>query len=93
MDPRRTSKQCPGCGKILQEDTQRGRKMLCANCGLFMDGDIVAAMNMSCKLSPRLRDSRDGIGEAQSGVFEPAMTEPRIPVIRIVDMSKPTSRQ
>ena len=37
-DPRRTSRQCPGCEKILQEDTQRSRKMLCANSGLFMDG-------------------------------------------------------
>ena len=87
MDPRRTSRQCPGCGKILQEDTQRGRKMLCANCGPFMDRDIVAAMNIArkgvCKLSPRLRDSRDGIDEAQSGTFEPAMTEPGIPVIRM----------
>ena len=67
--------------------------MLCTNCGLFMDRDVIAAMNISRKLSPRLMDSRDGIGEAQSGVFEPAMTEPRTPVIRIVDMSKSTSHQ
>ena len=91
-DPRRTSKQCPRCGKILQEDTQHRRKMLCGNCGLFMDRDIVATMNIAykgvCKLSPRFRDSRVGIGDAQSGTFEPAMSEPRAPTIRIVDMSK-----
>ena len=58
-----------------------------------MDCDIVAAMNVSSKPSPRLRGSRDGIDKAQSGTFEPAMTEPEIPVIRIVDMSKSTLHQ
>ena len=95
IDPRRTSKQCPGCGKILQEDTRHRRKMLCRNCGLFMDRDVIAAMNIAHrgklrKLSPRFRDSRGGINEAQSGTFEPAMSEPRGPVIWIVDMSKLT---
>ncbi len=37
---------------------------------------------------PRFRDSRVGISEAQSDVFESAMMEPCIPVIQIVDMSK-----
>ncbi len=46
-------------------------------------------MNASHKLSPRFRDSRDDIHEAQSGTFESAMSEPSTPsVIRIVDMSK-----
>ncbi len=46
-------------------------------------------MNTSYKLSPRFRDSRDDIHEAQSGTFEQAMTEPSTSlVIRIVDMSK-----
>ena len=88
VDPRRTSTQCPGCGKRLQGDTEHRRKMLCANCGLFMDRDVVAAMNISRKLSTRFRDSRGDTGKAQSGSFEPAMTEPRTPVIRIVDVSK-----
>ncbi len=86
--PKRTSTQCPRCGKKLQEDMQQHRKMSCNNCGLFMDRDIIAAMNISRKLSPRFRDSRDGISEAQSDVFESAMMEPCIPVIQIVDMSK-----
>ena len=94
VDPRRTSTQCPGCGKRLQEDTRHSQKELCTNCGLFMDRDIIAAMNIARKgarkLSPRFRDSRGGISEAQSGTFEPAMTEPRRPAIRIVDMSKST---
>ena len=76
VDPRNTSTQCPQCGKRLQEDMQHSRKMSCNNCGLFMDRDIIAAMNISRKLSPRFRDSRGDIHEAQPGVFEPAMTEP-----------------
>ncbi len=67
--------------------------MSCNNCGLYRDRDIVAAMNISRKPSPRFRDSRDDIGEAQSGVFEPAMMEPCIPVIQIVDMSKSSDRR
>ena len=92
VDPKRTSTQCPKCGKKLQEDMQHRRKMSCDNCGLFMDRDVIAAMNISRKLSPRFRDSRGGIDEAQSGTFEPAMSEPSTPVIRIVDMSKSSDR-
>ncbi len=92
VDPKRTSTQCPRCGKKLQEDMQHSRKMSCNNCGLYMDRDIIAAMNISRKLSPRFRDSRDGIHEAQSGIFEPAMMESSTPVIQIVDMSKSGSR-
>ncbi len=91
VDPKRTSTQCPKCGKKLQEDMQHSRKMSCNNCGLFMDRDIIAAMNISRKLSPRFRDSRVGISEAQSNVFESAMMEPCRPVIQIVDMSKSSS--
>ncbi len=93
VDPGNTSTQCPRCGKRLQEDMQQHRKMSCNNCGLFMDRDIIAAMNISRKLPPRFRGSRDDIDEAQSGTFEQAMTEPGTPlVIRIVDMSKSSYR-
>ncbi len=94
VDPRNTSTQCPQCGKRLQEDMQQHRKLSCNNCGLFMDRDIVAAMNnISRKLPPRFRGSRDDICEAQSGTFEPAMTESGTPLaIRIADMSKSSYR-
>lgn len=88
VDSKNTSTQCPKCGKKLQEDMQHRRKMSCNNCGLYMDRDIVAAMNISHKLSPRFMDSRDGISEAKSFTFENAMLEPCRPVIQIVDMSK-----
>ncbi|MDE0265412.1 MAG: transposase [Thaumarchaeota archaeon] len=85
VNPKRTSTRCPGCGKKLQEDAQRRRKMSCINCGLCMDRDVIAAMNISRKLPIRFGGSRGGIGEAQSDAFESAMPAPRI---RIVDMSQ-----
>ena len=92
VDPKNTSTQCPQCGKKLQEDMQHIRKMSCNNCGLFMDRDVIAPINISRKLSPRFRDSRGDISEAQTNTFELAMSEPCRPVIRIVDMSKSTSQ-
>ncbi len=93
VDPKNTSTQCLQCGKKLQEDMQHRRKMSCNNCGLFMmDRDVVAPINISCKLSPRFRNSRGGISEAQTNTFELAMSEPYRPVIWIVDMSMLTSR-
>ena len=92
VNPKNTSQLCPQCGKRLQDDTIQlspQRKKSCNNCGLFMDCDIIAAMNISRKLSPRFRDSRGDTSEAQSRVFvERPMTESIKPVIRIVDVSK-----
>ena len=87
VDPKRTSRQCPKCGKNLQEDLLHRRKMLCSNCGLYMDRDIIAAMNISRKLPIRFGGSGGDIGEAQLDTFESAMPAP---TIRIVDMSKPS---
>ena len=92
VNPKRTSKQCPKCGKNLQEDLSHRRKMLCNNCGLFMDRDIIAAMNISRKLPIRFGGSRGDTGEAQSRAFERAMVEPGTSVIRIVDVSKSSRR-
>ena len=50
-----------------------------------MDRDVVAAINISCKLPPRFR-GRDNTSKAQSGI-KPAITEPRTPAIQL-DMSK-----
>ncbi len=67
--------------------------MTACKCGLFMDMDIVAAMNISRKLPPRFRGSRGGICEAQSGTFEQAITESGTPLaVRIADMSKSSYR-
>ncbi len=58
-----------------------------------MDRDVITAMNISRKLSPRFRDSRGDIYEAKSDIFESAMSEPCRPVIWIVDMSKSSDRE
>ena len=95
VDPKRASRQCPRCGKGIREDGRYGRKMLCTKCGLFMDRDIIAAMNIACKActpSPRFRDGRGGTSEARVGTFEPAVSESGAPAIRIVDVSKSTIR-
>ena len=58
-----------------------------------MDRDIIIAMNISRKLSPRFKDSRGDIDEAKSDTFKQVVSEPCIPVIRIVDMSKSSDRK
>lgn len=49
VDPKRTSKLCPICGKRIQEDRLQLRKLLCINCGRSMDRDVVASMNIAYK--------------------------------------------
>ena len=78
LDPRRTSTKCPGCKKRL-EDMQHCRKMLCNNCRLFMERDVIAAISISHKafrkMSPEFSDSRGDTGEVQLGTLDPAMPE------------------
>ncbi len=93
VNPKRTSTQCPVCGDKIQEDMQNSRKLLCINWGKSMDRDIVASMNIAHKAWVRFNHARGLSGEAQSDVFESAMSEPRPSdyddvVIRIVDESK-----
>ncbi len=91
VDPKNTSTDCPKCGKKLQEDkVQYSRKKSCDNCGLFMDRDVVAPINIKNKLSPRFMDSKGDISEAKFDTFESTMLEPSRTVIQIVDMSKST---
>jgi putative transposase len=49
VDPKRTSKLCPICGGILQEDKQNRRKLWCNNCMRSMDRDVIASMNIAYK--------------------------------------------
>jgi putative transposase len=49
IDPKRTSRLCPTCGGILQEDRQNRRKLWCSNCSKSMDRDVVASMNIAYK--------------------------------------------
>lgn len=93
IDPKCTSKQCPICGKRIQEDLQNRRKLWCSNCRKSMDRDVVASLNISYKGWARFTHHRGDTVEAQSGTFKPVMSEPKLSdydnlVIRIVDVSK-----
>jgi len=53
VDPRNTSKRCSGCGNVKQDLTLRDREYHCEPCGLAIDRDQNAAINikqlgMSC---------------------------------------------
>lgn len=95
VDPKRTSKQCPICGNKVQEDMQNSRKLWCNNCRKSMDRDVVASLNIAYKGWARFTHHGGDTNEAQSGILEPAMTEPKLSdydslAIRIVDVSKPS---
>jgi len=45
IDPRNTSKLCSDCGELVQK-TLSDRTHICPNCGLVMDRDVNAAINI-----------------------------------------------
>ena len=45
VDPRNTSKKCSGCGELV-EKALGDRTHTCPNCGLVMDRDVNAALNI-----------------------------------------------
>ncbi len=83
IDPRRTSKLCPKCGKRIQEDKQNRRKLWCNNCMIQMDRDVAASMNIAYKGWTRFIHPRGDTCEAM--VQEPDLTKL---VILKVDVSK-----
>ena len=93
VDPKCTSKLCPICGFRVQEDMYNDRKLWCNNCRKSMNRDVVASLNIAYKGWARFTHHQGDTVEAQSGVFYPAMTEPKLSdydklEIRIVDVSK-----
>ena len=45
VDPRNTSKMCSGCGELAYK-TLSDRTHTCPHCGLVMDRDLNAALNI-----------------------------------------------
>jgi putative transposase len=45
VDPRNTSKMCSDCGELVQK-TLSTRTHTCPNCGLVLDRDVNAALNI-----------------------------------------------
>ena len=89
-ETRGTSKRCPRCGKRTQEaargDRIHYRQLWCPECEIWIDRDIVAAMNLSVKGLARFASSQGLAGEAMKG-------NPTMPVILRVDASKLSFRR
>lgn len=79
VDPRRTSKLCPKCGKRIQEDKQNRRKVWCSNCMIQMDRDVIASMNIAYKGWTRFIHPRGNTDEAM--VQEPDLT--RLVILKV----------
>ncbi|MEM3064726.1 MAG: transposase [Candidatus Nitrosotenuis sp.] len=79
IDPKRTSKLCPVCGRSLQEDRQNCRKLWCSNCGRLMDRDVVASMNIAYKGWPRFTHPGGLSAEAMKGNVSPITQGTLIP--------------
>ena len=45
VDPRYTSQTCSGCG-VVSGSQRRGKEYKCASCGMLMDADVNAAINI-----------------------------------------------
>ena len=45
VDPRYTSQTCSGCG-VISGSQRRGKEYKCASCGMLMDADVNAAINI-----------------------------------------------
>ena len=61
-----SSKRCSGCGWIDEDLTLSDRTFHCEQCGLVLDRDLNAAINLS-KLAGSSSDSRNACGAASSG--------------------------
>ena len=91
-ETRGTSKYCPACGEGLQEDRNskvHRRELWCKRCRRWLDRDVVAVMNISCRGWLRFGQST-GKGEAsEEMVLEPCKDR----VILKVDASKLSRQQ
>jgi IS605 OrfB family transposase len=56
VDPRNTSRTCPGCGMVAKEN-RRGEHFLCVRCNYSADADYVGAQNVLAKTLGNSRQS------------------------------------
>ncbi len=61
-----SSKRCSGCGWLDDELTLSDRTFCCAQCGLVLDRDLNAAINLA-KLAGSSSDSQNACGAASAG--------------------------
>jgi transposase len=65
-----SSSACPTCGEKLyspaKDDAEHARMLWCQNCKVWMDRDVVAALNLSERGLSRFASSRPRSGEEES---------------------------
>jgi len=57
VDPRNTSRECPGCGHIDKANRPTRDEFACKRCGLAGPADIIAARNISGRAAVMLPDA------------------------------------
>ena len=82
VDPKYTSKTCSNCGVILKEKLATYTLFICEECGLVIDRDINAAINIEVRAfgdkSPRIESPErrgDSASHAQLSSLEPVHVE------------------
>jgi len=70
-----SSKTCSGCGWIDEKLTLADRTFHCAQCGLVLDRDLNAAINLE-RLAGSSSDTQNACGEAGSGRSRKASVKP-----------------
>lgn len=71
VDPRNTSKTCSGCGRLFEGLTLKDRWVDCPRCGLSLDRDHNAAINIlnrGGQLRWSSRSPRGGLGQEAAGL-------------------------
>ena len=63
VDPRNTSRTCSGCGNVKTELSLSERVYMCSSCGLHIDRDVNAAINISRIATKSGGDSPGGFGD------------------------------
>jgi putative transposase len=57
VDPRDTSRTCPGCGHVSGDNRLTQAEFLCVACGYFANADVVGALNIADRAGLVLRQT------------------------------------
>jgi putative transposase len=68
VNPRGTTQRCSGCDTVVKK-TLSQREHLCPHCGLKLDRDHNAAININALGLSAVRQSLQGVGLTEAGGF------------------------
>jgi putative transposase len=57
VDPRNTSRTCPGCGHVSGDNRLTQADFVCVACGYTANADVVGALNIAYRAGLVLRDT------------------------------------